>query len=206
MDVFLGSSKTLNQQRLAFSGLVNALADPAFDACDQDVVGRMWETESYAMERDRSKQEAYDEVIRDCDLAFILVGDHLGDYTLHEYLVAAESLAQKGSPRVAAWVSPATIDVDGTPSAPTLEPVAFADANTRTLLEHAASASNVQVFPLDTTNAMLLQMLQLMVTELGPVPLRMDGAGIWTGHKRLVSLEGVPASATDAFAAWLAHR
>lgn len=189
MDVFLGSSNTLRDQRLAFSELANSLADPAFDTCGQDVIARLWETESYAMERNRSKQAAYDEVIRECDLVFILVGDTLGDYTLHEYLVAAEACARKGYPRVTVWVSPAA-----------------SDENTHTLLSHAALAPDVEMHTLTSINTMLLEMVQLMASKLGPLPLRIDDEGVWTGHKRLVSLEGVPAQPQDAFAAWLAHR
>ena len=188
MDVFLGSSKKLRDLRLAFSELMDSLADAVFDACDEDLVGRLWETESYTMERARSKQEAYDEVIRGCELAFFLVDGTLGDYTLHEFEVAIEAPETQGAQRVTVWLRP--------------EAQAGAyDANTRQLLELAAERSDVRVLALASEGELLLDMIQTIAALLPQLPLELRLNGVWVGHKRLVDTSTLPEQTLHAFAA-----
>ena len=190
MEVFLGSSKSLRDLRLAFSELMDALADAALDACDQDLTGRLWETESYAMERARSKQEAYDEVIRGCELAFFLVDGMLGDYTLHEFEVALEASAPAGTSRVTVWLRPE-------------EHVGTYDTNTHRLLELAAERPDVRVLPLASEGELLLDMTEAVATLLPQLPLELRANGVWVGHKRLVDTQNLPDQAVHAFAARL---
>ena len=188
MDVFLGSSNKLRDLRLAFSELMDSLADAAFDACGEDLVGRLWETESYTMERARSKQEAYDEVIRDCELAFFLVDGTLGDYTLHEFEVAIEAPETQAVQRVTVWLRPEA------------EAGAY-DANTRQLLEMAAERSDVRVLPLASEEELLLDMTQTIAVLLPLLPLELRPNGVWVGHKRLVDTSTLPEEALHAFVA-----
>lgn len=188
MDVFLGSSKDLRDLRLAFSELVDSLADAAFDACDEDLVGRLWETESYAMERARSKQEAYDEVVRGCELAFFLVDGTLGDYTLHEFEVATEACAAQGMPQVTVWLRPE-------------EQVGIYDVNTHLLLKTVAGCQGVHTLPLASEGELLLDMIQAVAALLPQLPLELRSDGVWVGHKRLVDTTGLPDQALHAFAA-----
>lgn len=188
MDVFLGSSKDLRDLRLAFSELVDSLADAAFDACDEDLVGRLWETESYAMERARSKQEAYDEVVRGCELAFFLVDGTLGDYTLHEFEVATEACAAQGMPQVTVWLRPE-------------EQVGTYDVNTHLLLETVAGCQGVHTLPLASEGELLLDMIRAVAALLPQLPLELRSDGVWVGHKRLVDTTGLPDQALHAFAA-----
>lgn len=204
MDIFLGSSRVLAELRTSFAALVDSLSGSSYDACGEDVIARMWETESYAMERDRSKQEAYDEMICGCDLAFFLVDEWLGDYTLHEYRVASGSFASKGSPRIVAWVRANAQQAAPCPSLPVAEDAT--DANLRVLLESASANPEVEVRHLDGENAVLLEMLEIIVGRLGPVPLSLHRNAVWTGHKRLVALEGVPTERVASFERWLANR
>lgn len=188
MDVFLGSSKDLRDLRLAFSELVDSLADAAFDACDEDLVGRLWETESYAMERARSKQEAYDEVVRGCELAFFLVDGTLGDYTLHEFEVATEACAAQGMPQVTVWLRPE-------------EQVGTYDVNTHLLLKTVAGCQGVHTLPLASEGELLLDMIRAVAALLPQLPLELRSDGVWVGHKRLVDTTGLPDQALHAFAA-----
>lgn len=188
MDVFLGSSKKLRDLRLAFSELMDSLADAVFDACGEDLVGRLWETESYTMERARSKQEAYDEVIRGCELAFFLVDGTLGDYTLHEFEVAIEAPETQGAQRVTVWLRPE------------VQAGAY-DANTRQLLEMAAERSDVRVLALASEGELLLDMIQTIAALLPLLPLELRSNGVWVGHKRLVDTSTLPEQALHAFAA-----
>lgn len=188
MDVFLGSSKKLRDLRLAFSELMDSLADAVFDACGEDLVGRLWETESYTMERARSKQEAYDEVIRGCELAFFLVDGTLGDYTLHEFEVAIEAPETQGAQRVTVWLRPE------------VQAGAY-DANTRQLLELAAGRSDVRVLALASEGELLLDMIQTIAALLPQLPLELRSNGVWVGHKRLVDTSTLPEQTLHAFAA-----
>ena len=190
MEVFLGSSKSLRDLRLAFSELMDALADAALDVCDQDLAGRLWETESYAMERARSKQEAYDEVIRGCELAFFLVDGMLGDYTLHEFEVALEAPALAGTSRVTVWLRPE-------------EHAGAYDTNTQRLLELAGERPDVRVLPLASEGELLLGMTEAVATLLPQLPLELRANGVWVGHKRLVDTQNLPDQAVHAFAAAL---
>ena len=204
MEVFLGSSRMLAELRTSFAALVDSLSGSSYDACGEDVIARMWETESYAMERDRSKQEAYDEMICGCDLAFFLVDEWLGDYTLHEYRVASGSFASKGSPRIVAWVRAGAQQPGPRPSVPVAGDVT--DANLRVILESASANPEVEVRYLDGENAMLLEMLEIIVGKLGPVSLSLHGNAVWTGHKRLVALDDVRPERVSSFERWLASR
>ncbi len=206
MDVFLGSSRHLSDMRVAFAALVDSLFDPVFDSCDEEIVARMWENESYAMERDRSKQAAYDEVIRACDLAFFLVDGYLGDYTLHEYQVARDSYAASGKPYTTVWVR------SGMPFGGTVladmdyVPTDIDDANTRVMLTSAMIEAGVHVRNLLDTNTTLLDMLECMTSKYGQVPLSVRDNSVWSGHKRLISLEGVSPWRVDRLESWLRHR
>ena len=190
MDVFLGSSNTLRDLRLAFSELIDSLADAAFDRCGQELTGRLWETESYAMERARSKQEAYDEVIRGCELAFFLVDGTLGDYTLHEFEVALEAPAPAEAVRVVVWLRPE-------------EHVGAYDANTRRLLELASGRPDVRVLPLASEGELLLDMTELVCSRLPQLAPELRAGGVWVGHRRLVDTTGLPDQVLHAFAAAL---
>lgn len=206
MDVFLGSSRMLSDLRLGFAALVDTLADPAFDSCGEEITARMWESESYSMERDRSKQAAYDEMIRQCDLAFFLVDGFLGKYTYHEYLVAVESYAKRGKPSITVWVRLKSVDSKKMLPTALTAPVEFSDSNTRLLVESATTVPGVGVRALTSQNAVLIDMLELMVCQLGSIPLQLRGDGVWIGYKRLVSLDGLPKTRVDALSEWIENR
>lgn len=180
MDVFLGSSNALVDQRLAFCSLVEQLAGPVYDLMGVELDARVWETESYAMERDRSKQAAYDQVIRGCELTFFLVDSYLGSYTLHEFLVATEQLELCGAPKVTAWVRPESADCQF-------------DDNTRELLrrlndDRARGVRGLDLRSLGSDEELLLDMASILSHEVGGLPLAVRDGGLWAGHERLIRI------------------
>lgn len=199
MDIFLGSSRDLFSMRTSFAALADSITDVAYDYCGVDVTARMWENESFAIERDSSKQDAYDEMIRGCDLAFFLADGHLGDYTLHEYFVAMEAFALHGKPKVVTWMRGDSSPFEASSTDAELSFDTVRDANARLLLESAIDNEDVDVRKLVNQNAVLLDMLGLILQELGPIPVQVKNGAVWTGYKRLVALDGVPLARVNAF-------
>ena len=98
IKIFLASSEELDYDRMAFGNLVRRL-DDMYEK--RGIRIKLFEWEDYdSAFNDRSKQDEYNDYVRNSDIFLALFHKKAGKFTLEEFNVASEEFKEHASPKV----------------------------------------------------------------------------------------------------------